>query len=226
MDVRNLYLQLCSQLKTAGYECSIDQRGLCAGIPQCVIPLLQHALLGAYQSVGVNLLQKGYNLKVLRDTKFVESVYKVLRDEFGYKPLISQKQFFQNGFAARKISLITDVFRLMRSMHFDLMRRSKLLPTKRNDENELCPKPRPPVFQEDPVLESLLKIEKTVKALCERMDKIEETQVKLAFNQPNQPNQISKPINKLKTQMEEAQELKARIAERLSQTSKVLESRR
>ncbi|KAJ3287894.1 Centrosomal protein of 44 kDa, partial [Blyttiomyces sp. JEL0837] len=52
----------------------------------------------------------------------MESVYKLLRDEFNYRPSISRDQFFSAGFAERKLIFVCDLIRLCRQMKDDLVR--------------------------------------------------------------------------------------------------------
>ena len=54
----------------------------------------------------------------------MESVHKLLRDEFGYKPALSKDQFFSMGFSERKLIFIIDLIRLTKELRDKLARLS------------------------------------------------------------------------------------------------------
>ena len=61
-----------------------------------------------------------FDLFAKSDFRFIESVYKLLVDQFSYKPAISVHQFFSEGFAEHKIILCKDIARLMHQKHQEL----------------------------------------------------------------------------------------------------------
>jgi centrosomal protein CEP44 len=75
---------------------------------------MHHILLVYSPHVAYYITEKGYALKAQNDFKFMESTYKLLLNVFGYKPQLTLQQFFQNGFAERKIIFSTDVIGLLK----------------------------------------------------------------------------------------------------------------
>ncbi|PFX16758.1 Centrosomal protein of 44 kDa [Stylophora pistillata] len=63
---------------------------------------------------------KVYELYGKTDSRFMETVYKVLRDEFGYKPQLTREQFLTIGFAERKIIFLCAILKLLREKHNEL----------------------------------------------------------------------------------------------------------
>ncbi|CDW71721.1 centrosomal protein of 44 kda [Stylonychia lemnae] len=49
--------------------------------------------------------------------RFMESVYKLLLNQFNYKPAITIQQFFQNGFSERKVIFACEVIDFMKQKH-------------------------------------------------------------------------------------------------------------
>ena len=67
-----------------------------------------------------------FDLFAKSDFRFIESVYKLLVDQFSYKPAISVHQFFSEGFAEHKIILCKDIARLMHQKHQELTKNSQI----------------------------------------------------------------------------------------------------
>lgn len=59
----------------------------------------------------------GFELSGKTDLRFTETLYKVLRDVFQYKPVLTKEQFLQWGFAQRKISVVCDIINLVLQRH-------------------------------------------------------------------------------------------------------------
>ena len=97
---------------------------LSKGDPSTFLPLLHHVLLDFSPFLSRYFSSKNYELYGKKDTRFLESVYKLLRDEFNYKPALSRDQFFSMGYAERKLILLGDVMRLCRTLHTRLVKNS------------------------------------------------------------------------------------------------------
>jgi hypothetical protein len=69
-------------------------------------------------------LVSGYELYGKKDSGFIEALFKCLRDSFHYKPKISQKQFFTQGFAEAKCLFIIDLIRLVKQKLGEINRRN------------------------------------------------------------------------------------------------------
>ena len=54
-----------------------------------LLPLIHFALLGYSKHVHDSLVAKGYDLFAKTDVRFLEAVYKLLRQEFAYRPQVN-----------------------------------------------------------------------------------------------------------------------------------------
>ncbi|XP_066488514.1 centrosomal protein of 44 kDa isoform X3 [Tiliqua scincoides] len=66
------------------------------------------------------LVESDVELMGKNDLRFIDAVYKLLRDQFQYKPVVSKQQFLQHGFAERKIQIVCDVISLVYKRHKEL----------------------------------------------------------------------------------------------------------
>ena len=53
------------------------------------MPLIHFALLGYSKHVHDSLVAKGYDLFAKTDVRFLEAAYKLLRQEFAYRPQVN-----------------------------------------------------------------------------------------------------------------------------------------
>ncbi|KAI9222951.1 Centrosomal spindle body, CEP44-domain-containing protein [Blastocladiella britannica] len=125
-DLKNLLLQLYSTLRAVDYTPTLDPQELCTGTPALYLHLLHYLLLDAFPTFAAHLATSGHDLRGKRDARFLQGCYRVLRDEFSYKPALTRDQFFLPGFAARKIMLVMDVARKVQEWARDRDRRVKL----------------------------------------------------------------------------------------------------
>ncbi|KAI9007094.1 Centrosomal spindle body, CEP44-domain-containing protein [Gaertneriomyces semiglobifer] len=86
------------------------------GSPGTFLPLLHFILLDYSPFLSRYFHKKGYELYGRKDDRFLESVYKLLRDECGYKPSLTQPQFFSVGFSERKMMMLVDVIKMVKEM--------------------------------------------------------------------------------------------------------------
>lgn len=92
------------------------------GDPESFLPLFHFILLDALPLLADYFASKGYNLYGKKDSRFIECVYKLLRDEFTYKPAITKEQFFSLGFSERKIILTCDIIDMCIELNKKLIR--------------------------------------------------------------------------------------------------------
>lgn len=59
------------------------------GVPLAFLPLIHHCLLVYSTPIADLVRQSKFDLYAKSDFRFIESVYKLLVDQFGYKPAIS-----------------------------------------------------------------------------------------------------------------------------------------
>jgi len=120
-DLKNNLRKLVSELKQIHYSQSeLDIKGVAQGIPKAFLPIVHHVFLDYSISLAQYFASKEYELYGKTDLRFMEAVYKVLRDEFGYKPQLTREQFLTIGFAERKIIVLCEMVKLLREKHDEL----------------------------------------------------------------------------------------------------------
>ncbi|XP_010593924.1 centrosomal protein of 44 kDa isoform X5 [Loxodonta africana] len=65
-------------------------------------------------------MESNVELIAKNDLRFIDAVYKLLRDQFNYKPILTKKQFLQCGFAEWKIQIICDILNFVMKKHKEL----------------------------------------------------------------------------------------------------------
>lgn len=78
---------------------------------------MSYSLTSFSPVVAEQLVIAGLELSGKTDLRFIETVYKVLRDIFQYKPVLTKEQFLQWGFSQRKIAVICDIINLVLQKH-------------------------------------------------------------------------------------------------------------
>ncbi|KAK3554567.1 hypothetical protein QTP70_025520 [Hemibagrus guttatus] len=124
-DVKGSLRKLQASLRSVKYPRDVDYQGLARGDPSCCLPIVSYAFTSFSTSVAEHLVECGIELTGKNDLSFMESVYKVLRDLFSYKPLLTKQQFLQFGFAERKIALLCDIIGFVLDKHKQLTKGSK-----------------------------------------------------------------------------------------------------
>lgn len=120
-DLKNNLRKLVSELKQIHYpQSELDIKGVAQGIPKAFLPIVHHVFLDYSISLAQHFASKEYELYGKTDLRFMEAVYKVLRDEFGYKPQLTREQFLTIGFAERKIIVLCEMVKLLREKHDEL----------------------------------------------------------------------------------------------------------
>ena len=126
-DLQGNLEKLRGELKRARYDGDLAVDRLAAGDPVGFLPLLHFALLRFSKNVARWLVEHGYDLYGKTDLRFVESVYKLARQEFGYRHALTCSQFLSVGFAERKVLFAVDLLQLCRAKHLELAREASAL---------------------------------------------------------------------------------------------------
>ncbi|XP_078601108.1 uncharacterized protein LOC144876080 isoform X2 [Branchiostoma floridae x Branchiostoma japonicum] len=116
-DLKNNIHKLLSELKHIKYPIELDYQGITTGMTSAFLPVLHHALLEFSRPVSTEINDMGIELYGKTDQRFVEGVYKVLRDVFQYKPTITKDKFLNAGFAEHKVILAYDVLKMVQEKH-------------------------------------------------------------------------------------------------------------
>ncbi|XP_013879053.1 centrosomal protein of 44 kDa [Austrofundulus limnaeus] len=120
-DVQSSLRKLESLLRRIKYPGPVDYNGrLCKGDPSAFLPIMSFTLTTFSVPLAEQLVAAGLELSSKTDLRFTDTVYKVLRDVFHFKPVLSKQQFLQLGFSQRKVSFLCDVIDLVLQRHCQL----------------------------------------------------------------------------------------------------------
>ncbi|KAI9992505.1 hypothetical protein PInf_017924 [Phytophthora infestans] len=106
-DTRNAAERLRKLLRAAQYP-QLNALRLEAGDVSDLLRVLHFVLLDSSRAVAQFLVNKGYDLYGKTDARFVESAFRLLRNEFRYFPSLSVTQFLSKQFVARRIAIVAD----------------------------------------------------------------------------------------------------------------------
>lgn len=109
-----------SKLKELKYSEDLDVNSLAEGQPTAYLPIYHYAFTNYSQPIAQLIFDKGIELFGKSDARFMEAVYKILRDIFAYKPPITKEQFFAKGFAERKVIMCTEILQLIKKKQTEL----------------------------------------------------------------------------------------------------------
>ncbi|XP_043917643.1 centrosomal protein of 44 kDa isoform X2 [Protopterus annectens] len=124
-DLKGCLRKLEQGLRLLSYPREVDYAGLAKGDPAAFLPIMSYAFISYSAYVAEHLVGSGVELTGKNDMRFVEAVFKVLRDEFQYKPVLTKQQFLQCGFTERKIQMVSDTIHLITKKHKDLANSDK-----------------------------------------------------------------------------------------------------
>ncbi|XP_058630294.1 centrosomal protein of 44 kDa isoform X4 [Onychostoma macrolepis] len=119
-DLKGCLRKLEASLRSLKYPREVDYQRLAVGDPSACLPIVSFAFTAFSPSLTEHLVDYGVELTGLNDLRFIENVYKVLRDVFSYKPLLTKQQFLQYGFAERKLIILCDIIGLVLNKHKEL----------------------------------------------------------------------------------------------------------
>ncbi|EDQ90826.1 uncharacterized protein MONBRDRAFT_23873 [Monosiga brevicollis MX1] len=124
-DLLNNLGRLQRALRVVRYAGHFDTTRAKLGDPAAFLPLIHYTLLAYSHRVSAELAEHGYELYGKSDLRFVEAVFRLLRNEFGYSPRLSTEQFFARGFAELKMILVVDITDICIKRHRELARQAK-----------------------------------------------------------------------------------------------------
>ncbi|XP_070296226.1 centrosomal protein of 44 kDa-like isoform X2 [Salvelinus sp. IW2-2015] len=106
-------------------------KSLAKGDPSAFLPIVSYAFISYSPHLAEHLVGFGVELTGKNDLRFIECIYKVLRDLFHYKPVLTKQQFLQFGYAERKTCILCDVIALALQKHKELSKGNKPKPRAR-----------------------------------------------------------------------------------------------
>uniref|UniRef100_A0A4W3GR63 Centrosomal protein of 44 kDa n=1 Tax=Callorhinchus milii TaxID=7868 RepID=A0A4W3GR63_CALMI len=150
-DLKGCLRKLEQGLRSLNYRYDIDYKRLAKGDATAFLPIMNYAFTSYSTHLTEQLVANGVELAGKNDLRFIEAVYKVLRDQFQYKPVLSKDQFLHCGFAERKIQILCDIINIVTNRHkeMDGFNKIKLQPKKKTHfikpkSEGLLPKVVPP----------------------------------------------------------------------------------
>lgn len=124
-DLKNNLGVLKTELRHVQYTQPLDVAKLSVGDPVAILPLLHYILLDFSPFVARFLAQRGYDLYGKKDVRFLETIYRILRDEFQHRPVLTKAQFFTMGFAERKLQMLALICKNCRELHSKMAKGSQ-----------------------------------------------------------------------------------------------------
>ncbi|KAI9142007.1 Centrosomal spindle body, CEP44-domain-containing protein [Paraphysoderma sedebokerense] len=122
-DIANNIQKVIRELNSLNYHGVVDISS--KGVPSNFLLFIHHIVLEYSPYISQFVSSKGFDLHGKKDKAFLETIYKLLRDEFNYKPVLSKDQFFTNAFAERKLLFISDLARIIKQKHQLLVKEMK-----------------------------------------------------------------------------------------------------
>ncbi|XP_041041358.1 centrosomal protein of 44 kDa isoform X2 [Carcharodon carcharias] len=193
-DLKGSLRKLEQSLRSLNYPEDIDYNGLAKGDPAAFLPIISYAFISYSTYVTEQLLTAGVELAGKNDSRFLDAVYKLLRNQFQYKPLLLKDQFLHYGFAERKMQLSCDIINIVTKRHKELssLNKVKAQPYK----NSSCPVKIHTRFKCESLIPDSLPSESniTIKPLVERH--LSSNDVKTIHISSNPENEVveDKPV--------------------------------
>lgn len=125
-DVRGVLRKLEQKLRLLNYPRDVDYSGLVKGDPAASLPIISYTFTGYSAYIAEILVSLDIELAAKSDLRFIDAVYKVLRDVFHYKPVLTKQQFLQCGFSERKMQTVCDIIDCVVKKHKEIANQNKV----------------------------------------------------------------------------------------------------
>ncbi|XP_064004941.1 centrosomal protein of 44 kDa isoform X2 [Pogoniulus pusillus] len=99
---------------------------LVKGDPAAFLPIISYSFTSFSTHIAELLVKCDVELTAKSDLRFIEAIYKLLRDQFQYKPILTKQQFLQFGFAERKMQIVCDIINCVVKKHKELSNLKKV----------------------------------------------------------------------------------------------------
>ncbi|KAK1343042.1 hypothetical protein QTO34_015813 [Cnephaeus nilssonii] len=140
-DLKRSLRNLEQVLRSVNYPQEVDCVGLVKGDLAASLPIISYSLTSYSPYVAELLMESNVELIAKNDLRFIDTVYKLLRDQFNYKPILTKKQFLQCGFAEWKIQIICDILNCVMKKHKELSGLDKTPSLQRKKVNSVKSEP-------------------------------------------------------------------------------------
>ncbi|CAD7697406.1 unnamed protein product [Ostreobium quekettii] len=132
-DICGNVQRLQRELRQIKFDADVDEVGLRIGDPVAFLPVLHHVLLKFSRALARDVSEHGYEIQGKTDQRFVECAFKVMRDIFGMRLVLTPGQFLEQGYAERKVLLLIELLQVCKRRHNDLVRKQRLTATGRRN---------------------------------------------------------------------------------------------
>ncbi|NWT84472.1 CEP44 protein, partial [Lanius ludovicianus] len=125
-DINGSLRKIEQGLRLLNYPRDVDYTVLVKGDPAAFLPIISYCFTSFSTCIAELLVKCDVELTAKSDLRFIEAVYKFLRDQFQYKPILTKEQFLQCGFAERKMQIVCDIINCVVKKHKELSNSSKV----------------------------------------------------------------------------------------------------
>ncbi|XP_071599295.1 centrosomal protein of 44 kDa isoform X3 [Heliangelus exortis] len=108
-DLKGSLRKIEQGLRLLNYPRDVDYTVLVKGDPAAFLPIISYSFTSFSTHIAELLVKCDVELTAKSDLRFIEAIYKLLRDQFQYKPVLTKQQFLQFGFAERKMQIVCDI---------------------------------------------------------------------------------------------------------------------
>ncbi|NXS50039.1 CEP44 protein, partial [Balaeniceps rex] len=125
-DIKGSLRKIEQGLRLLNYPRDVDYTVLVKGDPAAFLPIISYSFTSFSTHIAELLVKCDVELTAKSDLRFIEAIYKLLRDQFQYKPILTKQQFLQFGFAERKMQIVCDIINCVVKKHKELSNSNKV----------------------------------------------------------------------------------------------------
>ncbi|NXW89718.1 CEP44 protein, partial [Alopecoenas beccarii] len=125
-DLKGSLRKIEQGLRLINYPRDVDYTVLVKGDPAAFLPIISYCFTSFSTYIAELLVKCDVELTAKSDLRFIEAIYKLLRDQFQYKPVLTKQQFLQFGFAERKMQIVCDIINCVVKKHKELSNSNKV----------------------------------------------------------------------------------------------------
>ncbi|KFO94419.1 Centrosomal protein of 44 kDa [Buceros rhinoceros silvestris] len=125
-DLKGNLRKIEQGLRLLNYPRDVDYTLLVKGDPAAFLPIISYCFTSFSTYIAELLVKCDVELTAKSDLRFIEAIFKLLRDVFQYKPILTKQQFLQFGFAERKMQIVCDIINCVVKKHKELSNSNKV----------------------------------------------------------------------------------------------------
>ncbi|XP_068259991.1 centrosomal protein of 44 kDa isoform X3 [Nyctibius grandis] len=125
-DLKGSLRKIEQGLRMLNYPRDVDYTVLVKGDPAAFLPIISYSFTSFSTYIAELWVKCDVELTAKSDLRFIEAIYKLLRDQFQYKPILTKQQFLQFGFAERKMQIVCDIINCVVKKHKELSNSHKV----------------------------------------------------------------------------------------------------